>query len=60
MFTCLSISSLDVPTTAWDMETVSKMGPMIVVGQLQLRVLRQNPSVGSAPPQANKVRDKAT
>jgi hypothetical protein len=33
---------------------------MIVVGLLELRVLRQNPPVGSAPHKANSVRDKVT
>jgi hypothetical protein len=48
------------PSTAQDMGTVSKMGPMIVVGLLKLRIQRQNPPVGSAPPSANRVRDKVT
>jgi hypothetical protein len=33
---------------------------MIVVGLLELRVLRQNPPVGSAPHKANNARDKVT
>jgi hypothetical protein len=37
-----------------------KMGHMIVVGLPKLRLLRKNPSVGSAPPRANRTRDKAT
>jgi hypothetical protein len=36
------------------------MGPMIAEGPAELWVLRQNPSVGSAPPRANRARDKAT
>jgi hypothetical protein len=36
-------SSHDAPSTLKDMATVSKTGPTIVVGLLQLRVLRQNP-----------------
>jgi hypothetical protein len=49
-----------VPTTTQDTENISKTGPMIVVGLSKLRVLRQNPSVGSALPKANRVGDKAT
>jgi hypothetical protein len=37
-----------------------EMGPMILTGLPKLRVLNQNPPVGSATPRANKVRDKAT
>jgi hypothetical protein len=46
--------------TAWDMVNVSQMGLMIVVGLPKLRVLRQNLPVRSAPPRANKVREKET
>jgi hypothetical protein len=35
-------SSHDAPFTSWDTTTISKIGPMIAVGLLQLRVLRQN------------------
>jgi hypothetical protein len=45
-----------VPTTTeWDKATVSKMGSTIGVSLLELRVLRQNPSAGSALPRANRV-----
>jgi hypothetical protein len=33
---------------------------MIIVGLPKLRVLRQNLPVGSAPPRANRARDKVT
>jgi hypothetical protein len=36
------------------------MGLMIVMGLLMLWVSRQNRPVGSAPPRADRVRDKAT
>jgi hypothetical protein len=36
------------------------MGPMIAVGLQQLRVIRQNPPVGSEPPRAIRPRDKVT
>jgi hypothetical protein len=35
-------------------------GPTIIMGLLKLRVLRQNPPVGSVPPKENGVRDKVT
>jgi hypothetical protein len=61
MFTCLPDSSHVVPAkTAQDMTTIYKTGPMIVVSLPKLKVLRQNPPVGSAPPRANRARDKAT
>jgi hypothetical protein len=44
----------------WDMETISKIGPTIDVGLLELKVPRQNLPVGSAPPGANRMRDKVT
>jgi hypothetical protein len=59
MFICLPNSSHDVPPTTRDTTTVSKMGPIIVVWLLSLMVLRQNPSIGTAPPTANRARDKA-
>jgi hypothetical protein len=60
MFTCLSDSSHITPaTTAWNTMTISKMGPTIVVGLPKLTVPRPNPPVGSVPPKANRVRDKA-
>jgi hypothetical protein len=49
-----------MPSTSWDMATVSKMGHTIAVGLPMLRVLRKSPPVGSAPPRANIARDKAT
>jgi hypothetical protein len=61
MFTCLPDSSHVVPAKiAQDMTTIYKTGPMIVVSLPKLNVLRQNPLVGSAPPRANRARDKAT
>jgi hypothetical protein len=61
MFTRLPDSSHVVPAkTAQDMTTIYQTGPMIVVSLPKLKILRQNPPVGSAPPRANKVRDKAT
>jgi hypothetical protein len=36
------------------------MGHTIVVGLTKLRILRQNLPVGSAPPRANRARDKVT
>jgi hypothetical protein len=36
------------------------MGPTIAMGLLKLRVLRKAPLVETAPPGANKARDKAT
>jgi hypothetical protein len=42
------------------MTTISKMGHMIIVGLLMLRVLRQNPSDGSVQPRANIARDEET
>jgi hypothetical protein len=60
MLTCLPDSSHIVPSTAWGMTTISKMGPTIVVDLLKLRVLRGNPIVGLAPPRANRARDKST
>jgi hypothetical protein len=59
-FACLPDSLHIVPSTAWDTSIIFKMGPMIVVGLLELRVLRQNSLVGSAPPRAHGARDKAT
>jgi hypothetical protein len=59
-FTCHPNSSHDVPSTSWDMTTVSKMGPKIAMGLQQIRVLRQNPPFGSPPPQVNRVRDEVT
>jgi hypothetical protein len=49
-----------MPSTARDMATISKMGHMIAMGLPKLRVLKQNPLDGLAPPRANKVRDKVT
>jgi hypothetical protein len=49
-----------MPSTAWDIATISKMGPIIVVGLLKLRVQRQNPPVGSVPHRANTTSDKVT
>jgi hypothetical protein len=61
MFTRLPVSSYDMPTTkAWDMATITKMGTMIAMGMLELRVPKQNMSIELAPPRANKARDKAT
>jgi hypothetical protein len=60
MFTRLPNSSHDVPATAWDEAIISKMGPTIAVGLLQLRVLRQNLPARLVPPRANRARDKAT
>jgi hypothetical protein len=61
MFIRLLDSSHIMPITiAWDTTTVSKIGPMIVVGLPKLRVLRQNPPPGSTPPRANRGKDKAT
>jgi hypothetical protein len=48
------------PSTTRDTTTISKMGLTIVVGLLKLKVRRQNHPVGSAPPRANRARDKAT
>jgi hypothetical protein len=45
---------------AQDTTTVSQMGLTIAEGPAKLRVLRENPLVGSMPPRANIVRDKAT
>jgi hypothetical protein len=59
-FTRLPDSTHDVPTTTvWYMTIISKTGPKIVVGLLELRVLRQNPPVGSALPRPNRAKDKA-
>jgi hypothetical protein len=46
--------------TTWDMIIVSQMDHMITEGPAKLRVLRQNPSVRSAPTKANRARGKAT
>jgi hypothetical protein len=46
--------------TSRDTATVSKMGPMIVMGLPKLRGLSQNPPAGSAQPRAKRVRDKVT
>jgi hypothetical protein len=59
-FACPSYSSHTMPSTMWDMVTVSKMGHTIAMGLPKLRVLRQNPPDGSAPPRANRERDKGT
>jgi hypothetical protein len=59
-FTCHPNSSHDAPSTSWDMITISKTGPMIVVGLQQLKVLSQNPPVGSESARANRARDEAT
>jgi hypothetical protein len=59
-FAHLSNSLCGMPTTSQDTANVSKMGPTIAEGPADLGVRRQNPSVGSAPPRANKARDKAT
>jgi hypothetical protein len=53
-------SSDIMPSTTRDMTTVSKIGPMISMGLLELRVPRQNPRVGSALSRANRARDKET
>jgi hypothetical protein len=42
------------------MTIISQTGPIIAEGPTKLSVLRQNPPVGSAPPIANRARDKAT
>jgi hypothetical protein len=42
------------------MTIISQTGPIIAEGPAKLSVLRQNPPVGSAPPIANRARDKAT
>jgi hypothetical protein len=47
-----------VPSTTRYTTTISKMGPMIVMGLLELRVLRQNLLGSSAPPRGNRARDK--
>jgi hypothetical protein len=57
---CLPDSSHIMPSLTRYMETVSKMGPMIAMDLLELRVPRQNPPVGSTPPRAHRMRDKAT
>jgi hypothetical protein len=57
-FTCIPYSSHITPSIAQDMTIVSKIGPMIVVGLLKLRVRRKNPLVELAPPRANRERDK--
>jgi hypothetical protein len=50
MFTRLPYSSHIAPdTTARDTTTVTQKGPMIVEGHEKLKVLRQNPPVGSEP-----------
>jgi hypothetical protein len=49
-----------MPTTSWDITTVFKMGPTIVMGLQQLRVQRLNLPAKSALPRVNKVRDEAT
>jgi hypothetical protein len=49
-----------MPSIVWDTATVSKMGHMIVMGLPKLRVLRENPLVGSVPPRAIRARDKVT
>jgi hypothetical protein len=46
-------------TNLWDMATISNTGHTIIVGLPKHRVLRQNLLVGSAPPRANRARDKA-
>jgi hypothetical protein len=56
----LPSSSHIVPSLAWDTAIVPKLGPTIAVGLLELRVPRQNPLVGLAPPRANRARDKET
>jgi hypothetical protein len=53
-------SSHIVPSTTRDTTTVSKTSLRIAVGLLELRVLRQNPSVRLAPPRANRARNKVT
>jgi hypothetical protein len=61
MFTHLPYSLHIMPDVITrDMATISKMSPTIVLGLAKLRVPRQNPSVGSVPPRANRGRDKAT
>jgi hypothetical protein len=57
---CLPDSSHIMPSLTRYMETVSKMGPMIAMDLLELRVPRQNPPVGSEPSRANRVRYKVT
>jgi hypothetical protein len=59
-FTRPSYSSHTIPSTSWDTATISNMGNMIIVGLPKLRVLRQNLSIRSVPPRANRVRDKTT
>jgi hypothetical protein len=59
MFTCLPDSSHSATAMiARDTATVYKTGPMIVVGLPKLRILRQHPIVGSAPPRVNSAKDK--
>jgi hypothetical protein len=53
-------SSHVIPSTAQDMATVSKTCLTIVVGMVELSGRRQNLPAGSAPPRANKARDKVT
>jgi hypothetical protein len=59
-FRCPSGSSHTTPSTPKVMAFVSKMGHTIVMGLPMLRIQRQNPSVGSEPPRATRVRDEVT
>jgi hypothetical protein len=60
MFTHHPNSSHDALATPWDMATISKIGPRNIVGLQQVRVLTQNPPVGSVPPRVNRAKDKVT
>jgi hypothetical protein len=53
-------SSHIVSSTAQDTVSIFKMRHTIAVGLIELRVQRQNLLVWSAPPRANRVRDKET
>jgi hypothetical protein len=60
MLTRLPNSSRIMPSTVQDMAIVSKTGPKIVVGLLEVMVLRQNLPARSASPKANRAMDKVT
>jgi hypothetical protein len=59
-FYVTSDSSCGTPYTSWDTTTVSKTSPMIAMGCNKAQGLKENPSVGSEPPKATRVRDEAT
>jgi hypothetical protein len=50
----------DMPSTSWDMSTISKMGPTIAEGPAMLRVPRGNSLVGKELPKETSARDEAT